>query len=117
MVMSRIWPEPAEGGKMIARIWRGWAPQATADNYQRHYESEVTDHLRAVTGFCGARLLRREDGQEVMFTSVTFFASLDAVRAFAGNDYEQAVVQEAARQALSRWDEQVTHHEVAIDLQ
>ena len=67
---------------MIARIWRGWAPQASAGNYQRHYESGVTDHLRAVTGFCGARLLRREYGQEVMFTSITLFASLDAVRAF-----------------------------------
>lgn len=117
MVRPRIWPEPAERGQMIARIWRGWAPQTTADDYQRHYESRVTDHLRAVTGFCGARLLRCEDGQEVMFTSITCFASLDAVRAFAGNDYEQAVVEETARQALSRWDEQVTHHEVAVDLQ
>jgi hypothetical protein len=42
---------------------------------------------------------------------------LDTVRAFAGNDYERAVVEETARQALSRWDEQVTHHEVAVDLQ
>ena len=34
----------------------------------------------------------------------------------AGDDYEQAVVEEAARQALSRWDERVSHHEVAVDL-
>lgn len=102
---------------MIARIWRGWAPQATAAHYQRHYESEVRDHLRAVTGFCGARLLRRDDGEEVMFTSITYFVSMDAVRAFAGNDYEQAVVEDAARQALSRWDDQVTHHDVVADLQ
>ena len=54
---------------MIARIWRGWAPLATADDYQRHYSSEVSGHLRAVGGFCGARLLRQDDGQEVMFTS------------------------------------------------
>ena len=39
-----------------------------------------------------------------------------AVRGFAGDDYEQAVVEEAARQALSRWDERVSHHEVAVDL-
>ncbi len=101
---------------MIARIWRGWAPQATADDYQRHYESEVSEHLRQVDGFCGGRLLRREDGHEVMFTSVTCFSSLDAVRGFAGDDYEQAVVEETARRALSRWDERVSHHEVAIDL-
>jgi heme-degrading monooxygenase HmoA len=102
---------------MIARIWRGWAPSATADDYQRHYESEVSEHLRAVEGFCGARLLRCRDGQEVMFTSITYFTSSDAVRGFAGDDYEQAIVEEAAQQALSRWDERVSHHEVAIDLQ
>ena len=101
---------------MIARIWRGWPPLATADDYQRHYESEVTAHLRTVSGFCGARLLRREDGPEVMFTSITFFTGLDAVRGFAGDDYELAVVEEAAEQALDRWDERVSHHEVVAEL-
>ena len=101
---------------MIARIWRGWAPQATAADYQRHYESEVGEHLRAISGFRGARLLRRDDGPEVMFTSVTYFASMDAVRAFAGDDYERAIVEDAARRALSRWDDRVTHHDVVIDL-
>lgn len=101
---------------MIARIWRGWAPQASAGDYQRHYESEVSGRLQAIDGFRGARLLRKDDGHEVMFTSVTFFASIDAVRGFAGEDYEQAVVEEAARRALSRWDERVSHHDVAVDL-
>src|SRR3989442_1008959 len=36
---------------MIARIWHGWAPPATADAYQRHYESEVTGHLQGVGAF------------------------------------------------------------------
>ncbi len=101
---------------MIARMWRGWAPLATADDYQRHYESEVSNHLRSVNGFRGARLLRQDNGHEVMFTSIAFFTGLDAIRAFAGDDYEQAVVEADARRALSRWDERVSHHEVAIDL-
>jgi heme-degrading monooxygenase HmoA len=102
---------------MMARIWRGWAPLATADDYQRHYETEVSGRLRAVSGFRGARLLRRDDGHEVMFTSITFFTSLDAIRGFAGDDYELGVVEEAARQALSRWDERVSHHEVVAELE
>jgi len=102
---------------MIARIWRGWAPPATADDYQRHYQAEVTEHLRGVSGFRGARLLRQDEGQEIMFTSITFFTSLDAVRGFAGDDYEQAVIEDAARQALSHWDEQVTHHDVVAELE
>lgn len=101
---------------MIARIWRGWAPLATADDYQRHYETEVSEHLRAVSGFCGARLLRREEGPEVMFTSIAFFTNLAAVRGFAGDDHEVALVEQTAQQALSRWDERVTHHEVATEL-
>lgn len=101
---------------MIARIWRGWAPAERAGDYQRHYETEVSGHLRAVRGFSGAQLLRREEDGEVAFTSVTWFTDLDAVRGFAGDDYEQAVVEEEARAALSHWDERVTHHEIAVDV-
>lgn len=102
---------------MIARIWRGWAPQNRAGDYQRHYEAEVSRHLQSVSGFRGAQLLRRDEDGEVAFTSVTWFTDLAAVRDFAGDDYEQAVVEETARTALSRWDELVTHHEVAVQVQ
>jgi heme-degrading monooxygenase HmoA len=102
---------------MIARIWRGWAPPATADDYQRHYETDVSEHLGAVSGFRGARLLRQQNGREVMFTSITFFTSLDDIRGFAGDDYELAVVAEPARQALTRWDDRASHHEVVSELE
>ncbi|KDN23288.1 antibiotic biosynthesis monooxygenase family protein [Amycolatopsis rifamycinica] len=101
---------------MIARTWRGWAPAATADDYQRHYETDVAEHLRDVPGFQGARLLRRRVGDEVEFTSITFFTDLDAVRGFAGESYEEAVLEEGARRALSRWDDRVSHAEVAVAL-
>jgi hypothetical protein len=39
------------GRRMIARTWRGWASAATADEYQHHYESEVAEHLRQISGF------------------------------------------------------------------
>lgn len=102
---------------MIARVWRGWASVATADDYQRHYESKVATHLRQVAGFHGAHLLRRQDGDDVLFTSITFFTSLDAVRTFAGQNYEQAVVEDTARRALTRWDQHVAHHEVTVNVQ
>jgi heme-degrading monooxygenase HmoA len=109
-------PIEAEESSMIARTWRGWASPQTAEGYRQHYEAEVAEHLRQVPGFLGARLLRRMDGDEVRFTSITYFTDRDAVRSFAGADYEQAVVEDAARQTLSRWDERVSHHDVAADL-
>ena len=101
---------------MIARTWQGWASTASADDYQQHYETDVAEHLQQVAGFRGACLLRRPDGDHVMFTSITFFTRIDDVREFAGEDHELAVVEDAARRALTRWDERVTHHDVAIDL-
>jgi heme-degrading monooxygenase HmoA len=108
--------EAGQGAQMIARTWRGWASTATADDYQRHYETDVAEHLQRISGFCGARLLRRDAGDEVLFTSITYFASMDAVRAFAGDDPERAVVEDAASRALTRWDERVSHHNVVVDL-
>jgi heme-degrading monooxygenase HmoA len=101
---------------VIARVWRGWAPPETADEYQRHYENEVSVHLTNVHGFRGARLLRRAEGDEVEFTSITFFTSMHAVRGFAGTDPDRAVVEDAAQAVLSHWDTEVTHHHVVVDL-
>jgi heme-degrading monooxygenase HmoA len=100
---------------MIARTWRGWASPSSADDYQHHYETEVAEHLHQIAGFRGARLLRHDDGEEVQFTSITFFRSMDDVRTFAGEEPEQAVVEEAARRALTRWDRRVRHDDVVVD--
>jgi hypothetical protein len=43
-----------------------------------------------------------------------WFDSLDAVRAFAGPDYEMAVVPPKARQLLLRFDQRSAHY-VVID--
>ena len=102
---------------MIARTWRGWTATAAADDYQHTYESDVAQRLRRVGGFRGARLLRRPDGDEVMFTSIVYFSSMDDVRAFAGADPEQAVIEDAARRSLTRWDDRVTHHEVTVEVE
>lgn len=99
---------------MIARVWRGWASPAYADVYQEHFNSAVLGHLRQIDGFRGARLWRREDHEEVEFVAVTTFESLEAVRAFAGDDYEQAVVEPEARRVLTRFDERCRHYELAV---
>jgi hypothetical protein len=45
-----------------------------------------------------------------------WFDSLDSVRAFAGEDYEAAVVPFKARALLARLDERSQHYEVRADL-
>ena len=99
---------------MITRMWRGWARVDRAHDYEQHYRSEVMAALRDVAGFQGARLLRRTTGDETEFLSLTFFDDLDAVRAFAGPEYESAVVADRAREVLVRFDDHVAHYETAL---
>jgi heme-degrading monooxygenase HmoA len=96
-------------------MWRGWAPADRAGEYERHYRYEVLPVLGGVAGFEGARLLRRTHGDETEFVSLTFFDDLDAVRAFAGPDYETAVVADEAREVLVRFDDHVGHYDTDLE--
>ena len=100
---------------MIERIWRGWTTADKADAYQRFLQHEFLPAAHAIPGFRGARVLRRDQGDEVEFVTLTHFDSLDAIRAFAGDDLEKAHIAPDARDLLSRWDERVTHYELVFD--
>jgi heme-degrading monooxygenase HmoA len=88
---------------VITRTWRGWSRSDQADRYEQHYRSEVVATLRQVPGFRGARLLRRTLGEETGFLSLTLFDDLNAIRSFAGSDYETTVVAGEARSMLIRF--------------
>lgn len=98
---------------MIGRMWRGWADRDTADGYEEIFKREVTQELSQVAGYRGAYLLRREGGEGVEFVTLTLFDSLDAVRAFAGDQYETAVVLPAAQALLRDFDRTARHYHVA----
>lgn len=99
---------------MIARVWRGWTTPANADVYERLLLGTVIPGIEAknVAGYREIRVLRREHDGEVEFQTIMLFDSLDAVRAFAGPDYEVAYVPDAARAVLARFDARSAHFEV-----
>ena len=100
---------------MIVRTWRGWTTPENADVYERLLKTEIFPGIEAkgVPGYLGIELLRRTlDDGEVEFSTMMRFESMDAVRAFAGEDYETAYVPDAARAVLSRFDPRSAHYEV-----
>jgi hypothetical protein len=99
---------------MISRIWHGWTTPANADAYESLLRSEIFGGIgaRRIAGFQGIDLLRRDHGTTVEFVTIMWFASLDAVRVFAGPDHEVAVVPPAARTLLERFDARSAHYEV-----
>jgi heme-degrading monooxygenase HmoA len=99
---------------MISRIWHGWKTLDNADKYEAMLKEEIFIGIqnRHIRGFKGIQLLRREVGEEVEFVTIMVFDSLEAVREFAGADYELAVVPKKARALLSRFDERSQHYEI-----
>ncbi|NIM97975.1 MAG: antibiotic biosynthesis monooxygenase [candidate division Zixibacteria bacterium] len=103
---------------MIVRIWHGWTTPANADVYEGLLKEEIFLGIqnRRIRGYKGIQLLRRETTDEVEFITIMKFDSLDAVREFAGEDYEAAVVPSKARAVLSHFDERSQHYEVREEL-
>jgi heme-degrading monooxygenase HmoA len=99
---------------MIARMWHGWTKPSDADTYENLLRNEMFPSMRRIQGFEGAYLLRRVAGEEVEFVTVTHFTSLDAVRRFAGEDHETAVLHPEAHALLSRYDPKSVHYEIRI---
>ena len=99
---------------MVARHWRGRSRADTAAAYLDHLRIETLPRLRALDGHRGAYVLRREVGDEIEFVVLTLWESLESVRAFAGDDYETAVVPPEARRVLTTFDKRALHYDVAI---
>ncbi len=99
---------------MIARLWHGSTTRENADAYETLLKTKILPGIHRVKGYAGAYLLRRDLTDGVEFATLTLFESLDAVRAFAGKDYEVAVVSPEARKLLSRFDQRSLHYDVVM---
>jgi heme-degrading monooxygenase HmoA len=97
---------------MIARHWRGWTKPANADAYERLLRDRVLPGLNKIEGYRGGYVLRSDGPDEVEFVVVNLFESLEAVRQFAGPDYQVPVFEPEARQLLSRVEPTARHYDV-----
>ncbi len=97
---------------MIARVWKGWTKTENADAYETLLRNVVYPQLRQLAGYSGGYILRQDNEDESEFVTVNLFESLEAVKAFAGSDYETPVFEPEARQLLSKVEPIARHYEV-----
>ena len=102
---------------MISRIWHGWTTPVNADAYENLLKSEIFTGIqnRSIAGYRGIELLRRDMGDEVEFVTIMWFDTLNAVRDFAGEDYEVAVVPPRARAVLAHFDARSQHYNIEVE--
>jgi heme-degrading monooxygenase HmoA len=101
---------------MIARTWRGWTRREDADAYVEYLQQTGIQEYRATPGNRAAYILRRSDGDRTEFVTLTFWDSMDAVRAFAGQEVERAVFYPEDDRFLVERETFASHYEVTEGL-
>ena len=101
---------------MIARIWHGWTKASNAKVYEEMLRNEIFPSIaaRKITGYRGAELFIREEGDEIEFVTLLRFDSMDAVREFAGTDTTKPVIYPKAEALITRM-EPSRHYRIAVD--
>ena len=97
---------------MIARMWRGVVRRQDADEYAEYIKKTGMAEYRSTPGNQGAWMLRRDDGDRSEIITFSLWDSRDSIRAFAGEDIEQAVFYPDDDRFLIERDPSVRHYEV-----
>ncbi len=97
---------------MIARIWKGAVRRQDRDDYARYMRETGVAAYARTPGNQGVWMLRRDVGERTEFVMFTLWDSLEAVRAFAGDDYETAVFYPEDERFLVERDLTATHYQV-----
>lgn len=100
----------------IARSWSARATPAGAQAYVHYFRDTLAPQLAVRDGFLGASVLERGDGALIELVVVTRWASLEAIRGFAGDDHERAVVEPEARAMLASFDDRALHRTVVLEV-
>ena len=98
---------------MIARHWRGVARAECVREYEAHLLTETFPALTDIAGFVDASIHTRRVAEGVEFLVITRWQSLDAIRGFAGDDVEAAVVPAVVQAMMIGYDRRATHYDVA----
>jgi heme-degrading monooxygenase HmoA len=74
---------------LIARIWRGRTLAVRADDYAKYLYDEGVCAIARIPGNRGVQMLRRVDGDMADFQVISYWDSVEAIKRFAGDKYEE----------------------------
>jgi quinol monooxygenase YgiN len=93
-------------------LWRARCAPEHAETYEALLLTKILPELDKADGCLGAYVMRRQAGNEIEFAVLHLFESLTAIKAFAGDNYEVAVVPAEARMLLASFDQTAQHFDV-----
>jgi ribosomal protein S18 acetylase RimI-like enzyme len=100
---------------MIARHWIGIAKTEEAENYLNYLKQERFPHVATLAGYIKSQILTRKLDTGVEFLVISYWRSLDSIRAFAGENVELAVVPPKVQAMMVSYDKLASHYEIDED--
>jgi heme-degrading monooxygenase HmoA len=97
---------------MIARMWHGVTRADRADEYSAFLRDRALPDYRGVPGNLAAYILRRIEGGQAHFLTLTFWTSRQAIQAFAGPAIERARYYPEDSDFLLAFEPTVLHYDV-----
>lgn len=103
------------GTKLIARIWHGHTPAAKAEEYTQYLYTAGIKKIESIPGNRGVQMFRKIDAQYGDFTVISYWDSIDAIKRFAGEKYEQTHNLPKDSEYLIDMEPTVKHVEVIVN--
>ena len=105
------------GSQVIARVWHGKTPRARADEYER-YLSGAISKFPSIPGNLGYQMMRIDGGPDgdgyTEFQVISYWESLDAIRAYAGEDVRRTHDLPRDREFLVDMEPYVRNYELRV---
>jgi heme-degrading monooxygenase HmoA len=98
---------------MIARIWKGAVKKDDGEAYAEYLDQTGVAAYKSTPGNRGVWMLRRDMDDKTEFVMFTLWDDIEAIKRFAGEDYETAVFYPEDDRFLVERDEKSEHYEVA----
>jgi heme-degrading monooxygenase HmoA len=97
---------------VIARTWHGRVPAEKAEVYYDYLLRTGLAEYASTPGNRGVTVLRRTESGVTHFLLITVWESIEAIKAFAGEDYERARYFSEDDEYLLEREPSVIHYEV-----
>lgn len=97
---------------MITRTWDAEVPAKHADGFEKHLLTTGIADIVTMPGCCGAQILRRDRNDVAEFRLVTYWDSLEAIRAYSGTDGDDAVLYDGDDEYEFSPSRTVDHHRI-----
>ncbi len=97
---------------MIVRMWHGRVSTDKAQAYRAFLNARAIPDYQSTPGNRGVYILERAEGNVTHFITLTFWESLESIRAFAGEKVETAKYYPEDRDFLLEFEPTVVHYEV-----